>query len=252
MAFAGEATFIEDFPLVVNRRGFPEEACFTFCYSPIRDETGRIAGMLDTVMETTAKVNLERQTQLLNQELAHRLQNTMATVSAFVDQTFRSGKAREEMRTTLLERITALGRAHSILADSSWSGASIRTVVERALRPHVTHPEQVSVNGPELRLSAEHALSLALGIHELATNALKYGALSVEGGHVSVCWEATDQFRLSWIERNGPTVTPPERRGFGSRLLEEVLAGEFRGTVEITHAPKGLRFELTTRSENLS
>jgi two-component sensor histidine kinase len=254
-AFAGEATFVEDFPLIVNRRGFPEQTYFTFSYSPIRDETGRVVGMLDTVVETTAKVQVERQARILNEELAHRLQNTIATVSALVDQTFRGGKSADEMHTTLLERIAALGRAHSILSASAWNGASIRSIVESALLPHVMHSGQVSVQGPELRLAAQHALCLALGLHELATNALRYGSLSEKAGHVSVCWEADhpdDQFRLTWTERNGPAVTLPQRRGFGSRLLEEVLAGEFDGKVEIRFEPKGLRFELTARMDTLA
>jgi hypothetical protein len=118
-AFAGEAVFVEDFPLLIHRRGFAEQANFTFCYSPIRDESGRIAGMLDTVVETTEKVAAERNARILNQELTHRLQNTMAMITAIADRTFRTGNSAEEMRTTLIQRIDALGRAHSLLERRS-------------------------------------------------------------------------------------------------------------------------------------
>ena len=248
-AFAGEAVFIEDFPLLIERRGFAEQANFTFCYSPIRDEAGRIAGMLDTVVETTAKVAAERNARILNQELAHRLQNTTAMITAIADRTFRTGNSTEEMRTTLIQRIGALGRAQSLLSDFGWTGAAIRDVIQAALKPHSTHEGQISMRGPQLQLSPQHALLLSLAVHELATNATKYGALSVATGQIEIRWETDDLddvFRLTWVELRGPAVRSPERRGFGSRLQEEVIAAEFRGKVHIKYAPEGLQYELTS------
>lgn len=113
-AFAGEATFIEDFPLVINRHGYPEKAHFTFCYSPIRDETGVVRGMIDTVIETTATVEARRQASLLNGELEHRIKNTLAVVAAIISQTLRGGDTDAEARSALLERIQAM--AHGPIA----------------------------------------------------------------------------------------------------------------------------------------
>jgi two-component sensor histidine kinase len=253
-AFAGEAVFIEDFPLIVERRGFPEQAYFTFCYSPIWDEAGNVAGMLDTVVETTGKVESEKNARVVNQELAHRLQNTMAMIAAITDQTFRTGMSPQEMRTNLLQRINALGRAHSLLTNFGWTGAGIRDVIQAALEGHATNLEQISIRGPQLQLSPQHALALSLAVHELATNATKYGALSVATGQVAVDWVAADTdgfFKFTWIESQGPVVQQPARRGFGSRLQEEVIAGEFRGQVHIGYAPEGLRYQLTTGVRNL-
>lgn len=185
-AYAGEATFIEDLPLVIDRHGYPEQAWFTFCYSPIRDEEGRIVGMMDTVMETTAKVVTQRNARLLNDELSHRIKNILTMVGAI----------------------------------------------------------------------ARQALSLALAINELATNALKYGALSNDTGQIRVSWDAgppeTDcPFRLLWREENGPAVTAPNRRGFGSRLIEHVLADSFTGKARLTFDKQGVRLELTTTMNSL-
>jgi two-component sensor histidine kinase len=253
-AFAGEAVFIEDFPLIVERRGFPEQAYFTFCYSPVWDEAGNVAGMLDTVVETTEKVAAEKNARIVNQELAHRLQNTMAMIAAITDQTFRTGVSPQEMRTNLLQRIDALGRAHTLLTDFGWTGAGIREVIQAALQAHSANLQQISILGPQLQLSPQHALALSLAVHELATNATKYGALSVATGRVAVCWEAGDTdavFRFTWIESHGPSVKQPERRGFGSRLQEEVIAGEFRGEVRIGYASEGLQYRLTAPMKNL-
>ena len=207
-ALAGEAVFVEDFPLLIERRGFAEQANFTFCYSPIRDEAGHIAGLLDTVVETTAKVAAERSARLLNQELAHRFQNTMAMITAIADRTFRTGNSTEGMRTTLIRRIDALGRAHSLLTDCGWTRAGIRDVIQAALQPYSTTAGQISVRGPQLLLSPQHALLLSLAVHELATNATKYGALSVATGRIEIRWQTddlNDKFRLTWVE---PEVPP--------------------------------------------
>jgi two-component sensor histidine kinase len=212
--------------------------------------------MMDTVVETTGKVHAEKNARLLNAELAHRVKNTLAIVSAIVSQTFQFAASKEEAQATLTQRITALGQAHSTLNQANWRGASIRAVIEDALAPHESGHHQISVDGPSLTLSPKQSLTLALVINELATNAVKYGALSVEKGRVSVAWQigaadADDTFRLVWAECNGPAVSKPERRGFGSRLIQQGLATDFGGDVRITYDPQGLRCELTTTMTNL-
>jgi two-component sensor histidine kinase len=255
-AYAGEATFIEDFPLVVHRSGFPEQAYFTFCYSPIRDDAGEVAGFVDTVIETTAKVRAEKRSKLINDELAHRIQNTLALVNAIADQTFRNAASLAEARAAFNQRIRALGGAHAVLTQSNDNIAPITAVIEDALAPHQSAPGELCARGPPLSLGARQALTLAICIHELATNATKYGALSQPRGEVTIRWQVEprhgdDYFRLTWVETNGPAVIAPERRGFGSLLIEHVLADDFHGKVDVDYLPQGLRCELTTRLDNL-
>ncbi len=262
-AYAGEPTFIEDYALVVQRAGRPEQVYFTFCYSPIRDDDGRIAGMLDTVIETTAKVQAQQQARLINAELAHRMQNTLAIVHSIADQTFRSVESLDEARGTLGRRLKALGQAHEVLTQSNWLSAPMAVVIEGALIPHSMAPGEICAQGPPVNLSARQAMSLCMAIHELATNSIKYGALSVASGVVTIRWslepitgdndhgDEDECLRLFWTESGGPTVTPPQRRGFGSRLLEQVLVADFGGKVSIDYAPEGLGFELATRLSNV-
>jgi two-component sensor histidine kinase len=255
-AYAGEATFIEDFPLLVQRSGFPEQTYFTFCYSPVRDHDGRIGGFLDTVIETTAKVRAEKHSKLINTELVHRFQNTLTIVHAIADQTFRDAESLREARATFCNRIKALGHAHDVLTRSNWNSAPVAAVVEGALTPHRYALSQISAQGPPIDLSAQQALILSMCIHELATNAMKYGALSQASGRVSIRWEVLtpegeEYFRFAWIERNGPAVIPPQRCGFGSLLIKHVLADDFRGTVDLDYHQQGLRCELTTQLSNL-
>jgi two-component sensor histidine kinase len=255
-AYAGESTFVEDYPLMVERHGRPEQIHLTFCYSPIRDDAGHVAGMLDTVIETTAKVQAQQQARLINAELAHRIQNTLAIVNSICDQTFRAANSLDEARGTFARRLKALGQAHIVLTQSSWISAPMAAIIEGALIPHSMAPGEICAQGPPVNLALRQALSLSMAIHELATNSMKYGALSTAGGEVTVRWtlepiEGDDCLRLRWTEAGGPRVSPPARRGFGSQLIEEVLAMDFGGKVNLCYAPQGLHFELATKLSNL-
>jgi len=251
-AYAGEATFIEDFPLVIDRFGYPEQAHFTFCYSPIRDENGVVRGMMDTVIETTDTVEAQRQSGILNHELEHRIKNLLSVISAIVNQTLQSSTADRDARDALVQRIGALGKAQSLLTRSSIAEAEIHEVVEEGLAPYRGSEGRIHVSGPPVMLSSRQALTLVLAINELATNALKYGALSNATGVVHLVWEAgrpgtDDLFRLTWTESGGPPVEPTGRKGFGSRIIERVLGHDFSGEAVLTPSPSGMRCELTTR-----
>ena len=248
-AMTGEATFIEDFPLVIQRSDHREEAYFTFCYSPIRDEHGTVRGMLDTVIETTGKVRAERLARLRNHELIHRSRNVYAVVSALVNQTHRTSTTKEEARDKIQKRLTSLIRAQDILAGTETAEANVARVVERALEPFADVPGAVETRGPEVTIGLDQVTSLVLALHELATNAAKYGALSRPGGCVSVTWGTADAdgrsaFWLDWIESGGPAVARPERRGFGSFLIEQALEQAFGGSVAVTFNASGLHFTL--------
>jgi len=255
-AFAGEATFIEDFPLVVERFGQPEKAYFTFCYSPLRDNDGIVQGMIDTVIETTGKIDIERQARLLNRELEHRIKNTLAVVSAIVHQTLRSFTSDIRAREALMQRISALSQAQSLLTRSTFAEAAIRDVIEEVLTPFRTGHGRFQIYGPRVMLSSRQALSLALSINELATNAMKYGALSNDTGQVELIWTAgrpctDDEFRLTWLETGGPRPVKSHRKGFGSRIIENVLAQDFAGETTLTHHSGGLSCELVTQMRYL-
>jgi two-component sensor histidine kinase len=243
-AMAGEATFIEDHPLIIDRHGRAEHCWFTFCYSPVRNLDGSIDGMLNTVIETTEKVEAVRHARLLNEELAHRIRNTLAIVSAIAHQSYRSAGSKEAAQAQVSQRLAALGRAHAVLMQSSWHGAPIGAVVADALAPHA-NADQLVISGPAVRLSARQALALSLALHELATNALKYGALSTPAGRVLVEWTAGqpggDQpFEFRWRETMGPRVQAPARRGFGLRLIKSTLAQDFVGEAAVDFCPDGV------------
>jgi PAS domain S-box-containing protein len=370
-ALAGEATFLEHFPLVLERNGYPEQAYFTFSYSPIRDETGTVVGLLDTVIETTAEVNAraaihesearfrsladnvpvmiwvtdsdgscsylsrswyeytgqtpetglgtgwldavhpddrhrtgeifhatllekaafqleyrllrrdgeyrwaidaatprfgkdgaflghvgsvldiderkrwEDHQQLLINELNHRVKNTLAIVQAIAGQSFKGGHGDPDARTAFEGRLFALAKAHDVLTRENWESADLHEIIDAAIMPYMQQDsDRFTIDGPHLRLAPSMAVSLAMAFHELATNAAKYGALSVASGHVTIRWmirqSDAKHLALQWMEEGGPVVSPPTRKGFGTRLIERSLAQELSGDVQLRYEPSGL------------
>jgi chemotaxis family two-component system sensor kinase Cph1 len=184
---------------------------------------------------------LRNQERLLMAELDHRVKNILANVQALVRQSSRNaGSVRDYVRS-LEARIIAMGKAHSLLTDSRWRSVSLRSLIEEELEQFARG--EISLSGPMVGLSPKAALILSLAIHELATNACKYGALAVEAGRVAVTWHLTDNggMQLRWIETGGPAVRRPQRRGFGSTLIERALAIETGGESHIDFAPTGIR-----------
>jgi two-component sensor histidine kinase len=243
-AFAGQATFIEDFPLVVSRNGYPEQAYFTFSYSPILDEFGRHAGFMDTVIESTSKVEAEHQLRILNAELGHRMKNTQAIIQAIANQTFR-GAVDSDTLGVFTQRLMALSSAHDILLRQSWESAPLRAVMRNALEPNFGST-RVRFAGPDITLGAKAVISMSLMLHEMATNALKHGALSVETGHIEIVWSVKGEgpnasLHVRWSEHGGPPVIQPTRHGFGSRLIRTGLAGA--GKAQLHFLPTGLMAE---------
>ncbi|MDR6307818.1 sensor histidine kinase [Pacificitalea manganoxidans] len=259
-ALQGEATYIEDFPLVINRYGYDEEAFFTFAYSPITDETGAVVGMLDTVVETTAKVRAERSAELRIRELVHRSRNTFSLVSALVKQTHRTARTLQEAEETISQRLNSLINAQAILAGSNSMGAEIESVVSGALAPFRQGSGHVTVSGPPLTIGPEQVIALAMAVHELGTNASKYGALTAPEGHVTITWKIAPapeaggepEFVFSWVETNGPAVTAPERRGFGSFLVGKAFPHAFQGSFEQSYAPEGYHCTMRCGPQNLT
>jgi PAS domain S-box-containing protein len=194
------------------------------------------------------RVEADEQQRTLNRELSHRLKNTLAMVQAIASQTLRSVTDVEAAKEALAARLIALGKAHDILLAGVHESAEMEAVMRSALSIHDDRqPGRFRIAGPPVLLGSKAALALALMLHELATNAAKYGALSVPEGRVSLCWSLDDTgnaggatVRLTWSETNGPVVTPPMHKGFGSRLIERGLVGAVGGTISLDYRPTGL------------
>lgn len=245
-AMRGEATFIEDFPLLINRAGFDEQAYFTFCYSPILDEDGSVGGMMDTVIETTGKVEAEKNAQIMNAELAHRIKNTFSIVSAIASQTFKSQDNEEEL-SSFSRRLFALSSAHKVLQFGKSSSGSLAQIIDE-ITAALGVDQRIDVEGADIFIGPKAASSASLLIHELTTNAIKYGALSNDTGRVSISWNTSDHngtatLFFSWCEAGGPEISKPDRLGFGSRLIRMGLMGT--GNVETDYAPSGLRAKMS-------
>ncbi len=192
---------------------------------------------------------LERRKFLLR-ELDHRCKNTLAAVQSIADQTLRRASSPEHFVEAFNGRIGALGRAHELLTRGAWGNAKLSEVVGQALTPFCGAPGlTIAVSGPSIALTPEIAVTMHLMVHELAVNATKHGALSVEGGRLDVSWsidhgEAALDFR--WIERGGPPVKAPEVRGFGSRLIEQGVVKDLGGRSQMQFDPEGLQFQMRT------
>ena len=215
------------------------------CYcSALLDAGGRLASIGIQILDVTERKRAEETQRLLIGELNHRVKNTLASVQAIASQTLRHSTGPSDFAPTFIGRIHALARAHSLLSATTWQGASLRELVEGQLLTGTVAASQLVIDGPDVDLAPEPALHLALVLHELVTNAHKYGALSVPTGNASLRWtRARGQLLLEWQERGGPPVVPPQRRGFGSALIERSLRAE-GGGAEAEYAPEGLTWRL--------
>jgi PAS domain S-box-containing protein len=210
---------------------------------PAEGRSPRIAGVC---MDITQRKETETQRDLLVAELSHRVKNTLATVISIARQSFATNPDAVEAQRSFNARIRALGQTHSRLAEASWSGVSLETILLDELAPY-RHDDQtnLSISGPYTTLTPKQALTLAMAAHELATNAAKYGALSHRGGRVEVEWTKTNgQLRLKWCETGGPKVMAPTRYGFGRMLLERIVAADLGGAVRMDFASGGLCCEI--------
>lgn len=200
-----------------------------------------IAGASRDLSERKEAEELQR---LLGNELNHRVKNSLAAVQSIVNQTLRGAADIESARISVSARIISLARAHDLLTERSWSGANIADLAARAVAPFPT--SQIILDGPPLDVLPNQALAISLALHELSTNAAKYGALSRPEGRVEIRWKAEDnRLHLSWSESGGPHVIPPSRRGFGSRLIERALGRDLDGQTRLEFAPEGVRCSIT-------
>jgi PAS domain S-box-containing protein len=209
--------------------------------SPLKDADGRIIGASKIARDITERKRAQEQQKLLVNEMKHRIKNSLATIQAIATQTLNQ-HAKE--RDAFIARLHALDRAHDLLTSETWERAPLRAIVTRALEPfQEQHHERITIDGPaDLWLDSTKSVVVAMALHELATNAVKYGALSNGSGRVSLAWERhcqPDRVKLIWQESGGPEVSPPKQKGFGSHLIERAFARQLGGS-ELLFSPQGL------------
>ena len=230
--------------ILVHKDGYPYPVAFTA--SPIRDDDARAVGMIIEMRDISAEKAAHQHQQLLINELNHRVKNTLATVQSIAVQTLRSSASDREARAAFEARLLALSKVHNILTRENWEGAALSDIVAEVLAPYKSdHRARFHIDGPDVRLHPRMALPLAMALHELATNATKYGALSNDSGVVSIAWgikpaPGEQRLWLRWAEAGGPPVAPPARKGFGSRLIERSLVVELGGEATIDYAVSGV------------
>lgn len=218
---------------------------------PRFDEAGRFIGYLGMAMDLTAIKEAQIHQRLLINELNHRVKNTLAAIQSIVRQTLKPGETPPQVREHLFERLMAMSAAHDVLTRENWSSAGVEEVVRQAVRPFIGDSDaaRIGLAGPSMRVDPSAALALALALHELGTNAVKYGALSVPAGVVRIEWARTASGKgvLTWRETGGPAVSQPTHKGFGARLLSGGLASDLGGRPELIFAPEGVEARLTLR-----
>jgi PAS domain S-box-containing protein len=214
--------------------------------SPMLNAQGRIVGASKIARDITERKQAEARQLLLTRELHHRTQNIFSVVQAVISKSFAGRRTVEDARVAVLDRLHSLARTHTLLVEKEWQGTDLLDLVRSEMHPFT---DRVVMSGPTVVLSPQAAQSFALALHELATNAVKYGALSSPGGRVIIRWSVTKPngsplFTFHWQERDGPPVQPPVHKGFGSTVLEQVMAEYFEARARIDFAEAGVSYQV--------
>jgi PAS domain S-box-containing protein len=218
--------------------------------SSVRSRDGRLLYVVRVMQDVTQRKAAESRQKLLIDELNHRVKNTLATVQSLAAQTARGAPEPWEFRERFEGRLIALSKAHDQLTRHHWESADLRDLLSGSLAPYAgTGPTRVLLRGEDVVLRPRAVLTLAMAVHELTTNAAKYGALSIPGGNVEIRWRPLEDgdrrwLHIEWIEQGGPPVKVPEHSGFGSKLIENSIAAELGGKSELIYAREGLRCEI--------
>jgi PAS domain S-box-containing protein len=215
--------------------------------SPVLDRHGKIIAASTIARECTERRLAENHRKLLVNELDHRIKNILMVVNAMVVQTARTARSTQEFAHAIEQRIQALSRIHSVPTDDATDEVELQQIVQGELTPYASEARRLCIAGPRVGLTARAAQTLGLALHELATNAVKYGALSVVSGEVAVRWSvnglspAQTELSLRWSEKGGPPVVIPTRRGFGTQLLDRVVGSELGAVVDRQFHRRGVR-----------
>ena len=211
--------------------------------SPVKDSQGKVIGASKIARDITERKQAQARQEVLTRELHHRTKNIFAVVQAVVLRSFSGKRSVEDAKMTVVKRLQSLANTHALLIDKQWHGADIVEVVRTEMSPYT---DRVSIDGPSVILTAQAAQNFALALHELATNAAKYGALSTQDGQVRISWCVSDlSFTFNWQEQGGPTVVPPTTKGFGRVVLEQVMAEFFDPPPQIEFSASGVSYGLS-------
>lgn len=216
--------------------------------SPVCDESGDVVQHFASFMDQTEHHDKQAHCEMLIAELNHRVKNTLATVQSIIRQALRTATEPATIRESIESRIFALSRSHDLLTYEDWQGAGLFDLLKAALEPFGVadgRAERFTIAGANITLLPKAILALGIAFHELATNAVKYGALFNDWGTILITWSVEpapygDRLILHWQERDGPPVEQPTRRGFGSKVIERGLAHELEGTVNLDYRPEGV------------
>jgi len=243
---AGQSTHGVEVRLLDSER---QGSCFLFSADPLLSARRECIGSVIALTNITSLKRAEERQGVLLAELSHRVKNNLAIVQSIAKQTLNSSETLSYFGTAFSGRLNALSLAHSILTQSGWSQANLHELLEQVLSPyrHLGHADDIEMSGPPIHLPPSYVSPLSLVFHELATNAVKYGAFSRENGRLHVSWTRADDagargVLLTWRERNGPPVRPPKRSGLGGKLIERAISYELDGSVKLDYAPEGFSF----------
>jgi two-component system CheB/CheR fusion protein len=215
-------------------------------FAALKNADGEITGAITSFTDITERKEAEQRQQFLMNELAHRGKNLLAVIQSIVNRSLSGTRPLPEVRNVLSQRIQALARSHSVMVTGGFDGAPIAAIVRFEAE---SFPDRIEAAGPDLMLNPKATQTFALLVHELATNAVKYGSLSVPTGRVTIGWSvagtgARARFKFQWQESDGPPVAPPTHEGFGRIVLERAVAQEFGAAPEVTFAPEGLSYRI--------
>lgn len=235
-------------PVIHYKRKDGSEFWASIFVSPVCDQGGAVVQQFVSFVDLTKHREEITRCKMLIDELNHRVKNTLSTVQSIVTQALRGPAEPDAIREAIESRILALSRSHDLLTSGNWEGAGLHDLVDTALHPFevvASNAQRFTIVGDNVHLSPKTTLSLAIALHELATNAVKYGAFSNERGTIAIDWlvvteAAGDRLVLRWRERDGPPVTPPTRKGFGSWVIQRGLPHELKGKVTLDYLPHGV------------
>jgi PAS domain S-box-containing protein len=218
--------------------------------SPIRNAEGKVIGASKIARDITDRKRSEKQITILAREAEHRAKNVLATVQATVH--LSHSDTPDGLKQSIAGRLQALANVHRLFVESRWTGAELHSVVSQELSPYCQDEEwRVRIDGPNLSLEPNTAQTIAVALHELSTNAAKYGALSVPEGHVQIKWSlaADGRLILRWTETGGPALKPPTRKGFGTRVMDGMTRGQLKGEMRFDWRAEGLACEIVLPAE---
>ena len=217
---------------------------------PTFEADGKYAGYYGSCIDIDEKKSLETEKELLSQEFAHRLKNTLASIQALASLTFRTSSSMEDAKVKLISRVLAISRVHDLIIAGGGDRADFATLVDKMISRHVSADTMVKVEGPEFFVSAKQCATLAIVFDELCTNSMRFGALAKPRGSIGITWTIVQRdgepfVHLQWIERGGPVVHPPRVKGFGSRLLLQMSPASLEGEARWSFDPEGISCEMT-------